>query len=315
MISSQINRFMLLALLPVIGLIVYFEGQRYDPALIRFTSSEISSGTEAGLFPRQIGEFSRSGQVRVFLKENLYEYVNGHAEYFLSAGFERLAVGEYIQTGTEPGQPDMVVDIYDMGKGIQAFGVFTDEIGSEPSSLQIGMIGAKTPQGISFVNGRYYVKISSYRDTVPVDRVALRIDQEIGSSDKTLPAFSRLPDIGTVVSTRFIKEAYRGLDFANNVIERSYNIKDRTVAISLVASDTAEIRKLVTSYIGFFRTSEIEHIKFKRNGQELYKVIDPYEGDWYLIPFADALFGIYGAEDDETLDRLIISLLKTDTGK
>ncbi len=79
MTYSRLNRFVLLALLPLIVFLVYIEGQTYDPALIRFTSSDVSTGAEAALFPREINGFSRSGVVRIYSKENLYEYVNGHA--------------------------------------------------------------------------------------------------------------------------------------------------------------------------------------------------------------------------------------------
>jgi hypothetical protein len=313
MSSSQIYHLLLLALLPIIGLVVYIEGQSYDPALIQFASSEISTGSEAALFPRDIEGFNRSGPVRLFSKENLYEYVNGHAEYFLSAGFEQLAVGEYIQTGTEPDQPDLVVDIYDMGKAIQAFGVLSDEAGDDPSYLKAGMMGAKTPQGISFVSDKYYVKISSYRDTVPVDLFAVRIHRAIGSSSDALSAFSLFPDFDTVVATRFVKEAYRGIDFAKNVLEREYRIQDSTVHVSLITADDVEIKKLISSYFGFFQDSGTEVTKLKKDGLELYKVLDPYEGDWYLIPFSKALFGIYGADEERILDTFLVSLRRTDT--
>jgi hypothetical protein len=241
--------------------------------------------------------------------------VNGHAEYFLSAGFKRLAVGEYVRTGTEPGQADVVVDIYDMGKSIQAFGILTDEIGNNPSFIQAGMMGAKTPQGMSFVSDKYYVKISSFRNTVPIDVFAESIITKIGSSTEALPEFLRLPDVGEVVATRFVKEAYRGLGFVNNVIEREYRIQDKTVQVSLVSGSASEVKRLVTSYLDFFQESDIVHIKLKKDGQKLYKVIDPYEGDWYLIPFSDALFGIYGVEDDEMLDQFLVSIVKSDKVK
>jgi hypothetical protein len=283
--------------------------------LIRFASSEISTGAEAAQFPREIDGFSRSGQVRLYSKENLYEYVNGHAEYFLSAGFEPLAVGEYIRTGTEPTQPDIVVDIYDMGKGIHAFGVLSDEIGDHASTVKVGMMGVQTEQGISFVSGKYYVRITSFQDALPVDTFAVQIDQMIGSLPENITLFSRLPDMGVVVTTRFIKEAYRGLGFVNNVIEREYLIQYKTVHVSLVAGSNTEMKKLISSYLGFFKESDTPYTKTLKKGQAVYKVMDPYEGDWYLIPFSDSLFGIYGVVDEGMLGRLLSSMMRLKKGK
>lgn len=315
MASAPINRFILLALLPIIALIVYIEGQTYDPALLQFTSSDISTGAETAFFPRNIEGFSRSGQVRLFSKENLYEYVNGHAEYFLSAGFMRLAVGEYVRTGTEPKQPDAVVDIYDMGKSIHAFGVLADEIGDALSSFQDGIMGARTPQGMSFASGKYYVKIAAYDETIPVDLFADNIDRLIGSSSETLSALLRLPDLGDVIATRFVKEAYRGLDFVHNIIEREYRIGGRTAQVFLFLGTDSDVKALVASYLDFFRESDIEHTVMKQDKLDIYKVIDPYEGEWYLIPASDALFGIFGEVDKKILDQFLVSIQDSGDGK
>ncbi len=315
MTASHIYRVLLLVLLPVIGLVLYLEGQDYDPALIRFTSPEIGAGAEAALFPREIGGFSRSGQVRIYSKENLYEYVNGHAEYFLSAGFVRLAVGEYIRTGTEPAQPDIVVDIYDMGKAIQAFGVLSGEIGDQGTTVAIGAMGTKTDRGVSFISGKYYVKITSYQGGTPLDAVAKEIDRSIGASSKEITMFSGLPILGDVVTTRYIKEAYRGMDFANNVLEREYLIQGKTVQVALMTGTGAEIQRLVASYLAFFRGSDTPFEKISRDGRDFYKVMDPYEGEWYLVPFADSLFGIYGIEDSMVLDQVLTSIVESRKGK
>jgi hypothetical protein len=306
---------LLIALLPVIALVVYIEGQTYDPALLTFTSSDISAGVEAALFPRSIDGFNRAGQVRLYTKENLYEYVNGHAEYFLSAGFDRLAVGEYIRTDTVPDQPDIVVDIYDMGKAIHAFGVLSDEIGDDASTVQIGMMGAKTAQGISFVSGKYYVKIASYQDEMPVDEFAKRIDQMIDSSPDEITVFSLLPDLGEVITTRFVKEAYRGLGFVNNVVEREYRVNGKAVQVSLVTGSDVDMQKLVSSYLAFFEESGTPYKQTVKDGQKIYTVMDPYEGDWYLVPLAGSVFGVYGEVDRSLLDRLLSSLMRTNTVK
>jgi hypothetical protein len=312
MVSSQLNRLILVAFLPVIALTLYLEGQSYDPQLIRFVPSEMTARAEADFFPGQAGGFHRAGQVRHYSEENLYEYVNGHAEYFLSAGFSGLAVGEYVLAGTEPAQPDIVVDIYDMGKTIHAFGVFADETGDNPARIQVGMMGARTERGISFVNGKYYVKISSFQDELMIDDFAVRIDEIIGSSGESIKAFSRLPQIEEVVATRFVKEAYRGLDFVNNVVEREYLIGGKSVQISLVSGGEDETRGLESSYLSFLEDTETPFEEQSRSGYRVFRVSDPYEGLWYLLVSSDAIFGIYGDLDDTVLDEILSSVRRTD---
>jgi hypothetical protein len=306
---SKVYRVLLLALLPVIALLIYMEGQHYDPALIQFQSSESKRDSMALFFPGEIAGFNRAGQIRLFTKENLYEYVNGHAEYFISAGFIGLAVGEYGKAGYEETDPEVVIDVYDMGKSIQAFGVLSDESDGNLSEIRTGLTGFRTPQGISFVKGRYYIRISTFNEKIPLESLTERIESTIDTESEPFPEVARLPELGKVVSTRFIKEAYRGLDFINNVIEREYEVNGETVAVFVVTGGEEKIRKLVSSFIDFFRQSDIQYSVIEEKGRGVYRINDPYEGDWVLVSFPDALFGIYGSFDDTIINTLLIESL------
>lgn len=302
---SKAYRVLLLVLLPVIVLLIYMEGQHFDPALIQFQSSESERDSMTLFFPEEIAGFNRTGQIRLFTKENLYEYVNGHAEYFISSGFVGLTVGEYGKAGYEETDPEVVIDIYDMGKSIQAFGVLSDESGGNLSDIRTGLTGFRTPQGISFVKGRYYIKISAYNEEVPLETLTASIESTIDTESEPFPEFTRLPELGKVVSTRFIKEAYRGLDFINNVIEREYEVDGETVAVFVITGAEGKIRKHVSSFIDFFRQSDIQYSVIEKTGKSVYRINDPYEGNWVLVSFPDALFGIYGSFDDTIINTLL----------
>lgn len=312
MVYSLLSRLLLLSLLPVIALTLYMEGQEYNPALIRFTSSQMSVGREASFLPRELDGYIRSGQLRHFAKANLHEYINGHAEYFISAGFIGLTVGEYVRPGSEQAQPDLVVDIYDMGKDLHAFGVFADEIGDRSATLQIGMMAAETLQGISFITGKYYVRIASYEGNQPVHKLAERINELIGASRESFTLFDRLPALEEVVATRYIKEDYRGLHFVRNVVEREYDLDGKMIQLSLAVGSKEEMKQLVSSYLEFFRESDIPYERADREGRKLYRVMDPYEGVWYLLPSHDALFGMYGDIDEGVLESMLSGIARGD---
>ena len=305
MVLSKTYRLLLIGLLPAVAYLIYIEGQKYDPALIRFSSSPAVRDNLTALFPPEIGKYSQIGPVRAYTKENLYEYVNGHAEYFISAGFTGLAVGEYGAAGSDITKPDVVVDIYDVGRSIQAFGILSDESGGNLSDLQDKLTGYRTPMGISFAKGKYYVKISVYNEKVSQETFIHSIASAIGPQADLFDEFSRLPDIGDVVATRFVKEAYRGLDFVNNVMEREYNTDGNTVRVFVIAGTKKETENLAGSFIDYFDQSDIPYSATETQGTKVYRVKDPYEGDWVLISSPDALFGIYGAYDDTMINALL----------
>jgi hypothetical protein len=303
--ASLSLRFLLLGLLPAIALLLYVEGQQYDPALIRFQSSPASAEGINDFFPDEIAEFKRSGRIRSFTKDNLYEYVNGHAEYFISSGFTSLSVGEYSLQHSTNGEPDVVIDIYDMGTSIQAFGILSDESGGQLSEISNGLSGFKTPLGLSFTKGQYFIKVSAYNENVSLDKITGSIERRIVAGSDPFPEFSHLPDIGEVVTTRFIKEDYRGLDFVKNVIEREYRVDGENIQIFVVTVEKREIYGLVTSFINYFRDSEIEFRELEMKGTKIYRIEDPYEGKWVLVPLKDKLFGIFGSFNDAMIDSII----------
>jgi hypothetical protein len=168
-----------------------------------------------------------------------------------------------------------------------------------------GTMGFRNSQGMSFITGKYYVKINTYRDDTPILEFAGLINDEIGGRSDFLDAFSMFPDLGKPVATRFIREAYRGLDFVGNVIEREYSLDGNQVQVFLVAGGEEEISGLKASYLDFFRESEVEYLTLEEEGRQFYKILDPFEGDWFLIPSGDVLYGIYGAQDLEIVKQLI----------
>jgi hypothetical protein len=299
----------LLLLLPIaLVVLIFVEGQRYDPALIDFTSSV--TPFPSSLLPDTLSGYVRTGAVREFTAENLYEYVDGHAEYYISAGFIGLSVGEYTRSETGHGSPELVVEIFDLGSALQAFGVLADEAGEVPMESSVGAFSLRTSRGLSFVAGRYYVKVNLFRDGAPLLEFAERIAGDIGEGFDIQNIFSKFPDIGTPIATRFIREAYRGIDFLNGVIEREYSMNGESVHLFLVQGDEEKIDGLTDSFFEFFQRSGIEYRLLEESGRPCYQVRDPYEDDWYMIPGATDLIGIYGARDLEVVLLLLESLEK-----
>ena len=299
--DSHVRRFLLLLLLPVVAAAIYVGGQKYDPATIDFKSaSGAGASNPAQAVPSDIAGCVRSGPVRSFTKENLYEYVDGHAEFFISAGFAGLWVMDYGKTvgnAADPksavGKPDtaaggdVIVELYDMGRDIQAFGVLVDEAGEGAEPFEVGTLGFKTPQGISFFKGRWYVKVSVFSADAPSVEFARAVDKSIIAEAEKFALFEKLPDIGPdmgkVAATRFVKNSYRGLSFMQNVIEREYSIKGKTAQVAMVSGEG--VLKLIRDMDAFLTKSGVKRSDAGNtpSGDKIYMVPDPYEGNWYMI--------------------------------
>jgi len=306
-------RLILFGLLPLIAAVLYYRGQSYDPALIDFktavrqgaslSASSLQSLQESQPRPavQEIAGFRQLGGSQRYTKENLYEHVDGHAEYFISAGFQGLTVTQYVAVGSKATQAEIQAEVFDMGKSIQAFGVLADESGENPSPVSVGVMGFKTSDGVNFIKGRYYAKISVFSPRTPLLKFAKGLADTLSAGQDTFQVFSKFPDLGKVENTRFVKEGYRGLDFLHNVIEREYLTGGRKIKVALMTGSEQEMRSLVSSFVGYFGKSGMRYEKTERGGREIYKVMDKYEGNWFLIPSRDTIFGVFGSDDEDIL--------------
>lgn len=310
-------RLLLIALLPLIAGVLYFRGQKYDPALIDFKTT-LRQDVPGSIAPRQamqesppiavaedIVGFRKLGDAHHYTKENLYEHVDGHAEYFISAGFQGLTVTDYIAVGSKATQAEIQAEVYDMGKGIQAFGVLVDESGENPPPLSVGAMGYKTSSGVNYIKGRYYVKISAFSPNTPVIKFAKGFADTLSGAKDSFRIFSRFPDMGKVVNTRFAREGYRGLDFLHNVIEREYSTGRGKIKVALMAGNEPEVRSLLSTFLEYFGKSGMRYEKTERGVADVYKVMDKYEGNWFLIRSRDAVFGVFGTDDEEILKYFV----------
>jgi hypothetical protein len=291
----------LIALLPLIALALYIDGQHYDPDLVKLEPRQAGTSLTDDLFPVTLAGLQRAGQVRHFGKDDLYEYIDGHAEYFIGAGFRSLAVGEYGDTGN--GQPALVVNLYDMGAPLNAFGVLVDEAGDQ-DSVDVGAMGFRSGQGLSFIHGPYYVQTSLFDKDLSAEAAAADLAARLAEQEKHPGLAFQFPALGEVVSTRFVKESYHGLGFLNEVLERSFERKGQEIQTFLVQGSEAEIDGLVRAFEAFFKEDEMPYRRIEQGGSMFFLVDDPYEGEWFFVPLQTRLLGVYAPLDDELVAQI-----------
>jgi hypothetical protein len=132
----------------------------------------------------------------VYDRETLYDYIDGGAELYLSYGFHHLVSCKYIQMG----EPDILVDLFDMGTSQNAFGVFSQS--REVIEDAFGQGSQYTEGLLLFWKGRYYVSIlsspESGRSKDAVFELARTIVSAISDEGPLPDVLTRLPREGLV---------------------------------------------------------------------------------------------------------------------
>ena len=106
------------------------------------------------LVPESIGTWSNY-EDSIYDKETIFEYMNGAGEVFLSFAYERMFVRQFSKS--EDMEEELTVEIYDMGKPSDAFGIFTRFRSGEDAGT--GQSSSYLSGNLSFWKGRYFVII------------------------------------------------------------------------------------------------------------------------------------------------------------
>ncbi|MEW5814096.1 MAG: DUF6599 family protein [Spirochaetota bacterium] len=130
-------------------------------------------------------------------RKNLYDYINGGAELYLSYGFNQLVSRIY----SKPDQPDIIVDLFDMGTSENAYGVFSYSVETTDQSLGQGC--QQTEGALLFWKDRYLVSILAWPETKESKEAVFKLAKIIEAG---IPDEGPLPEILSFLPREALKE-------------------------------------------------------------------------------------------------------------
>jgi hypothetical protein len=242
---------MLLLLIAGIGIAIYAKGQIYDAGLFSLNQAALSKTRSAGAQPDRLvspedkgskpsptinvpvsspsglldglapAGWRTLGDVSQFTADTLYEKIDGRAEQYLDYKFVRLTCVSLVNEQDK----SQFIDIYvfDMGRPMQAFGVFSVERSDGLPAVALGREGYRSEASYFFWKGRYYVQVLASNKGTKLAQVGLNVAGTLGKRLKddgepiwgltALPEKDRIP--GTVqyfvtdaMSLDFMKDTY-----------------------------------------------------------------------------------------------------------
>jgi len=126
--------------------------------------------------PSEVSGWKWDGKGRVYNPRTIFDYIDGAAELFLAYGFKNLTVRRL----EKPGQPPIVVEVYEMGSSEDAYGVFSFERQDEDAG--IGQ-GSEFGGGLlRFWKGKYFVSIYAEGEGSEVESGILNVGKAVARS-------------------------------------------------------------------------------------------------------------------------------------
>ena len=235
-----------------------------------------------------------------FDRDSLWEYINGAADLFLSYGFRELVVLDL-----EQGDSALSVSVYDMGRPLDAYGVFERERPADGDPLAgAGALAVLQPpyRGL-LLKDRFYVKVEVGGGDVSGDllgRAMRDIAAALPGSDDLPPQLKSLPEQGRVPGTvAFAGRDFLGLADLRNCLHATYKQADEfEYRLFVMTPSKAFLNGKSSKW-----TSEI-----RPDGSLFFWREIPYEGVVVLQGNEKQLLGVAGFADRETAAALLESL-------
>jgi hypothetical protein len=118
--------------------------------------------SDASLFPASSDatEWKRTSDVRTFAASDLWKYIDGEAEKYVSAGVQAVSTADY----RFDNKYDAVVDIYGMAAAAGVEKILASESADGAKPVQLGDSARLYGQSLIFRKGPYLVRITAYQE-------------------------------------------------------------------------------------------------------------------------------------------------------
>jgi hypothetical protein len=263
-----------------------------------------AAGGEGGAysFPEMAG-WKQSGEIQIFSRANLYDYINGGADLYLKYDFQELQVAEY----QNDRKASVTIEVYRHKTPVDAFGIYSQERLSNANYLEVGAQGYSEKGLLNFLAADCYVKMSSVDVGAEEQAVLLafakKLVENLGGNGSLPSILSSFPREGEKKnSEKFISREFLGYSFFHSSFTADYELSGKKFKLFVIEGiDQKDCRNMIQEYLkhtGNHQT-KVEEGRFQLK--------DPYHGGMDFYWKGNYIWGALDL-DDETLRSRILKL-------
>jgi hypothetical protein len=132
------------------------------------------------LLPPGGSGWTKTGEPRSFAAADLWRYLDGGAEAYISAGVRRTITVDYeYRNARYLGPNEAVVDIHQFASAAGARTIMDAEPASKGQTVQLGDAAHVSGQAVVFRRGPYLVRLVAYQDSPETQDALVSLAREI----------------------------------------------------------------------------------------------------------------------------------------
>ena len=124
-----------------------------------------------------VAGWDKTGDTRTFDAKNLYQYIDGDAEQYITAGVVTTSTADYKYQGSL----EAVVDVHTMAAAEGARKILETGQTKDAKTVQLGDSGIAYGQSVTFRKGPYLVRIVAYESTPETPQALLALAHGVES--------------------------------------------------------------------------------------------------------------------------------------
>ena len=252
-------------------------------------------------FPDDTDEWKISGQIENYDRDGIFTYIDGAGEVYRMYDFHEVQVRHY----EKPDAPKITVEIFDMGKPEDAYGIFLHA--SQGGTAGIGQDSEFNGGLLTFWQDRYYVSIIPQKLIPESEQAAKKmgnyIAQRIGKSGSRPELVALMPEESRVENSLKYFHLHTSLNYhyylaSENILNLSEKTEaalaiygpERKYLLIIKYPGVSEAEAALLSFIqGYIPEADREHI---------YQI---EEGNWVAVErddnFLMLVFDAHSRED------------------
>jgi len=250
------------------------------------------SGWKTFVFPEVTG-WRQSGEIQTFQPENLFDYIDGAADLYLSYDFQELKVAEY----RNEKKASVIVEVYRHRTPTHAFGIYSQERLANANFIDVGTQGYIETNVLNFLVGPYYVKINSYNTGAEDQGILLtfakKVSENLGEKGSLPSILSSFPEEGKKkTSEKFIAIKFLGYSFLHSAFTADYELSGTKFKLFVIEGrDHTECGNMIQRYLQQTGSREKNIIEGR------YTIADPYHGEIEVEWRGKYIWGILNVND------------------
>jgi len=276
----------------------------------------VSGGTNSllALLPENnaVSSWSRDGEPRFFGPGNLWEYINGAADGYLMYGFEEVVTADFT-LGADGSQS--IIDIYDMGGQVNAFGIYAQERNPDSQFTEIGIEGYVGGTALNFWAGSYYVKVTVFEESdslmQEMIKLASAVSRKIENPGSRPVQIGYFPTQNLIPNTvKYVPKDVLGQSYFENAFEAQYQDDRNEYKLLLIELPDSDVAKeCLSRYHNFISSSGEVTGELSDPADGGFTGKDSFYGNMVAVRAGSRLAVILGVPSPDTGKRTITELL------